>query len=45
MLNAIKVRICPAKKQEMFLRGQFGAVRFCFNKASAFGITSARCAA
>jgi len=35
MLQATKVRIYPTKKQEEFLSGQFGAVRFCFNKAVA----------
>lgn len=35
MLQATKVRIYPTRKQEEFLSGQFGAVRFCFNKAVA----------
>ena len=33
MLRATKVRLYPTPAQEEFLRGQFGAVRFVYNKA------------
>lgn len=33
MLKATKVRLYPTKEQQQFLRGQFGAVRFCYNKS------------
>ena len=33
MLTATKIRIYPSKEQEVFLCAQFGAVRFCYNKA------------
>ena len=32
MLKATKVRLYPTKEQQKFLCGQFGAVRFCYNK-------------
>ena len=33
MLKATKVRLYPTKEQQKFLCGQFGAVRFCYNKS------------
>lgn len=33
MLCAVKVRIYPNQVQQAFLCGQFGAVRYCYNKA------------
>lgn len=33
MLKATKVRLYPTKEQQRFLCGQFGAVRFCYNKS------------
>ena len=33
MLKATKVRLYPTKEQQHFLCGQFGAVRFCYNKS------------
>ena len=33
MLRSVKVRIYPTRAQQDYLRGQFGAVRFCYNKA------------
>ncbi|WP_240513883.1 helix-turn-helix domain-containing protein [Photobacterium damselae] len=33
MLRATKVRIYPTQEQADFLRAQFGAVRFAYNKA------------
>ena len=35
MLYVVKVRIYPTEEQQQFLRGQFGAVRYCYNKAVA----------
>lgn len=35
MLIATKVRLYPTAEQRRFLNGQFGAVRFCYNKAVA----------
>lgn len=35
MLQATKVRLYPTKEQKEFLSGQFGAVRFCFNRSAA----------
>lgn len=35
MLHVVKVRIYPTEEQQQFLRGQFGAVRYCYNKAVA----------
>lgn len=35
MLIATKVRLYPTSEQRRFLNGQFGAVRFCYNKAVA----------
>ena len=32
MLKATKVRLYPTKEQQQFLCGQFGSVRFCYNK-------------
>jgi putative transposase len=32
MLRAVKVRLYPTAAQANFLRGQFGAVRFVYNK-------------
>ncbi|PQQ38713.1 transposase, partial [Photorhabdus luminescens] len=33
MLRATKVRIYPTPEQAEYLNGQFGAVRFAYNKA------------
>lgn len=33
MLTATKIRIYPSKEQAKFLYAQFGALRFCYNKA------------
>ena len=35
MLIATKVRLYPTPEQSRFLNGQFGVVRFCYNKAVA----------
>ena len=35
MLQATKVRLYPTNEQKEFLSGQFGAVRFCFNRSVA----------
>lgn len=35
MIRAIQCRLYPTKEQQAFLRGQFGAVRFVYNKALA----------
>ena len=35
MLIATKVRLYPTSEQRRFINGQFGAVRFCYNKAVA----------
>ena len=35
MLHVVKVRIYPTEEQQQFLRGQFGAVHYCYNKAVA----------
>ena len=35
MLIETKVRLYPTSEQRRFINGQFGAVRFCYNKAVA----------